>query len=235
MSTPTLIAVMSFVAVQTLAFPVFVFWLLRRIGTRPRVAEGTNRLSWAVRPLVAFNMVGTALYAVAMVLAVCWLHHGADLPQELLPALTPVGALSAVAGALFLLVLVDALNWAFHRLCHENDWLYQRMHYVHHEYVVPDGLRAFFYVHPVEMLISSAIFITPIVLVPWSVYTIYLYGSASIVLGAIGHAGVRLPGRFGDLFSPDVHARHHSDYRCNYAEHFTWVDRLLGTYLPPLR
>ena len=56
-------------------------------------------------------------------------------------------------GAMFVL---DAWQFAFHRLFHEVDWLYRHIHVWHHTMYIPHAYGAL-YQHPIEMVIMDTL------------------------------------------------------------------------------
>jgi sphinganine C4-monooxygenase len=54
------------------------------------------------------------------------------------------------------MVVLDAWQYAFHRLFHEVDWLYDNIHIWHHRMYIPHAYGAL-YQHPVEMVIMDTL------------------------------------------------------------------------------
>ncbi len=128
-----------------------------------------------------------------------------------------------------MLFLADLFNYFFHRLCHENRFLYKAIHYLHHEYVIPNEIWSFWYVHPVEMFISNIVFAAPLLLWNTTFLAVCLYGSISILFTTVNHMALVIPPPFSWVIESHFHYLHHTDRRCNYAEHFTLIDRFFGT------
>ncbi len=129
-----------------------------------------------------------------------------------------------------MLVLADIFNYMFHRLCHENRFLYKTIHYVHHEYIVPDEIWSFWYEHPLETFLIDIVFALPFLLWETTFLAVCLYGSISILLGIVNHLALKIPPPYSWFINSRFHYVHHTAKQYNYAEHFTLVDRLFGTY-----
>ena len=66
---------------------------------------------------------------------------------------TFIGQSIRFAGAVLCL---DAWQYSFHRLFHEVDWCYKRIHIWHHKVYIPYACAAL-YQHPIEMLIMDTL------------------------------------------------------------------------------
>jgi sphinganine C4-monooxygenase len=54
------------------------------------------------------------------------------------------------------MLCLDAWQFAFHRLMHEVDWLYKKVHIWHHKIFIPYSYAAL-YQHPLEMIIMDTL------------------------------------------------------------------------------
>lgn len=54
------------------------------------------------------------------------------------------------------IVCLDAWQYSFHRLFHEVEWCYQKIHIWHHKVFIPYPCAAL-YQHPIEMLIMDTL------------------------------------------------------------------------------
>jgi Delta7-sterol 5-desaturase len=140
----------------------------------------------------------------------------------------------AAISAIVSLVLFDTWFYWFHRLIHTR-LFYRRVHRWHHLTIAPvvwsnnsdrliDNLFLQSYWFVVHMLVPIA----PAVLFAHKIY--------DQITGVIGHSGYEHGGRWCWPPSPLVgvthHDQHHQFVRCNYATHFTWWDRMMGTLHP---
>ena len=147
-------------------------------------------------------------------------------------------ALPGVGGSalsfLVSLVLFDTWFYWLHRLIHARPF-YRRVHQWHHLTVTPvvwsnnsdrliDNLFLQSYWLVAHFLIPAA----PAVLLGHKIY--------DQITGIIGHSGHEHGGRWCWPPSPLVgvthHDQHHRYFRCNYATHFSWWDRAMGTLHP---
>lgn len=130
----------------------------------------------------------------------------------------------AIGQVIFMLVVADITSYAFHRLAHEEKWLYH-YHKLHHETVnVEHGLYSLQYGGLVDFLLSNMCYFTGFFVFRTDVLTISFYGIISAIVTAFGHSGLELR-----IASSKFHSDHHRYPRFNYAEHFKFVDMLYGT------
>jgi len=149
--------------------------------------------------------------------------------------LTPVhGVLGVGLAFLASLVVFDAWFYWFHRLIHTR-LFYNRVHRWHHLTVAPvawsnnsDRL--------IDNLFLQSYWLVAHFLVPAAPAVLLAHKLYDQVTGVIGHSGYEHGGALSRPPSPLVavthHDQHHRFFRCNYATHFTWWDRLMGTLHP---
>lgn len=89
-----------------------------------------------------------AQHIVQGVLGLALLGDPIDMSQR-----TLLGEAIRFLGAM---VVLDAWQYAFHRLFHEVDWLYKNVHIWHHRMYIPHSYGAL-YQHPVEMVIMDTL------------------------------------------------------------------------------
>lgn len=140
------------------------------------------------------------------------------------------------------LLVLDLLNYGFHRLCHRVRWLWL-IHAVHHSDPQPDastGLRS----HPIEVSIGVAATIVTLTALG---LPLWIEGARAILVNPLTlaqHASITLPPRLSRalgwlIVTPQMHRVHHStapeEYNTNYGQMFSFWDRLFGTYRKPER
>jgi lathosterol oxidase len=139
--------------------------------------------------------------------------------------------LLSAAKVWLMLFLADFSSYGYHRLGHEWRWLYTNVHALHHEHKNPHhSFYALQYGTALDMILSNVCFFCGILWIPNDLYICTLYGFISTLYVSAGHSGLLLPGWLDFWFDSSYHSLHHQRYGCNFAEHFTIVDRLLGTY-----
>jgi lathosterol oxidase len=142
----------------------------------------------------------------------------------------------AGAGLSFVLSLVvfDAWFYWLHRLIHTR-FLYRRVHRWHHLTVTPvvwsnnsDRL--------VDNLFLQSYWLVAHFLVPAAPAVLLAHKIYDQITGIVGHSGWEHGGALcrppSPLISVTHHDQHHRYFRCNYATHFTWWDRAMGTLHP---
>jgi Delta7-sterol 5-desaturase len=137
---------------------------------------------------------------------------------------------SAVAS----LVLFDTWFYWLHRLIHTR-FFYRWVHRWHHLTITPvvwsnnsDRL--------VDNLFLQSYWLVAHFLIPIAPAVLFAHKIYDQITGVIGHSGYEHGGRWCWPPSPLVgvthHDQHHQFFRCNYATHFSWWDRMMGTLHP---
>ena len=140
----------------------------------------------------------------------------------------------AVLSLVASLVLFDTWFYWMHRLLH-NRPLYRRVHRWHHLTVTPvtwsnnsDRL--------IDNLFLQSYWFVAHLLIPIAPAALFAHKIYDQITGIIGHSGYEHGGRWCWPPSPLVgvthHDQHHQFFHCNYATHFTWWDRVMGTLHP---
>jgi sterol desaturase/sphingolipid hydroxylase (fatty acid hydroxylase superfamily) len=156
--------------------------------------------------------------------------------------LLQVLGISGTAAFIVALLALDGASYLVHRVMHQTPVLW-RVHLVHHIDASVDATTAFRQ-HPVEgVLRFSFIAVTAWTLgAPPAAIAVYrLLGSLNSVLE---HSNIRFPRWLDRILvwlwvTPDMHKVHHSRERSetdsNYANLFSFFDRLFGTFTPSSR
>ncbi|HEX2152266.1 MAG TPA: sterol desaturase family protein [Stellaceae bacterium] len=146
--------------------------------------------------------------------------------------------LDGIAGAalsfVLSLIVFDTWFYWFHRLIHTRH-LYRRVHRWHHMTVTPvvwsnnsDRLVDNLFLQSYWLIAHFLVPAAPAVLLAHKIY--------DQITGVVGHSGWEHGGIWCRPPSPLVgvthHDQHHRYFRCNYATHFTWWDRVMGTLHP---
>jgi exosortase len=135
-------------------------------------------------------------------------------------------------------MFLDLWRYWEHRLLHRLPLLW-RFHLVHHSDTCVDVTTTERH-HPLEIVFSTALLLTLIVVLRLPVAAIAAYLVTAEIVALYSHANVRCPA-FLDavIVTPAMHAVHHSDCRpqtdSNYGAVLTIWDRLFGTYVDPHR
>lgn len=133
---------------------------------------------------------------------------------------------------LALLLWNDVHFYAVHRTLH-HPRLLRAVHAAHHRSVVTTPWSTYAF-HPVEALLLGSVAIPPMLVWSFTPLALALLPVMSLSYNVIGHANVRaLPRRWRWLSNAHDHHLHHACHRGNYGFLFTFMDRWLGTQLPP--
>jgi sterol desaturase/sphingolipid hydroxylase (fatty acid hydroxylase superfamily)/protein-tyrosine-phosphatase len=132
---------------------------------------------------------------------------------------------------------LDAATYLVHRILHRVPWLW-RVHLTHHTDAAVDATTAFRQ-HPVEGVLRFSFIAATAWLLALPPAAIALYRLFGALNSVLEHSNIRFPPWFDRILvtfwvSPDMHKVHHSRHRpetdSNYANLFSFFDRLFGTY-----
>jgi sterol desaturase/sphingolipid hydroxylase (fatty acid hydroxylase superfamily) len=200
----------------------------RRYGQAPRTAINLSLAATGGIALAAFYPV-VLLTIAARKRRVGWVHSSRRARASWLRTAARVLAL-------------DATLWLWHRLNHRIPWLW-RFHAVHHmdgDLDVSTALRF----HAGELALSTFWRAAQVAVLGVDVKTLLAWELAVLLSIQFHHANVRLPARTDAalrllIATPRMHGVHHSrrpaELDSNFANLFTFWDRLFGTYRSPDR
>jgi sterol desaturase/sphingolipid hydroxylase (fatty acid hydroxylase superfamily) len=135
-------------------------------------------------------------------------------------------------------LVVDLLNYVFHRLSHLIPWLW-RLHAIHHSDEHVSAVTGQLH-HPLEVVASYVFLLLAYVVLGMPVIAAIIYGLVFAIENAFAHADIRLPARVDRwlrwvIVTPDLHRTHHStvlrEGNSNFGQVFTIWDRMFGTYV----
>ena len=135
------------------------------------------------------------------------------------------------------ILLCDLNSYAAHRLYHRVP-LFWRFHRVHHSDTELDSTSAL-RMHPFEFVFQALTQATLLPLLGVSMASYVIYFTIALPIFIINHANLKYPVWFEKVFSlifitPAWHRVHHSSHQpetdSNYADVFSFWDRLFGTH-----
>jgi sterol desaturase/sphingolipid hydroxylase (fatty acid hydroxylase superfamily) len=206
--------------------------MLVPLRSQPRVLNG--RLAANLTLLAITLSLGITLNFVLAVGAAYVDQHGTGLLQLL--------RLDPVAAFIVAFVALDGASYLVHRLMHQTP-AFWRFHVVHHMDASVDATTGFRQ-HPFDGLLRFGFIAAPAWLLGAPPASIAVFRLLSAVNSALEHANIRVPRVLDRVFvslwvTPDMHKVHHSRARTetdsNYANLFSFFDRLFGTYTPSSR
>lgn len=183
----------------------------------PRIA------SWPSR-VVAINLVQVGVVLIAGVTWERWLGSASLFNLS--------GCVGPVAGGLIAYFIATFVFYWWHRVRHENDWLWRHFHQIHHS---PQRIEVItsFYKHPLEMVVNSIIgSLLVYSLFGLSIEAGMVYTACTALGEFFYHTSIRTPYWVGYFFQrPEMHRVHHEmdRHRNNYGD-IVWWDMLFGTY-----
>ena len=131
----------------------------------------------------------------------------------------------------------DLFQYSIHRLFHGNKFLW-RFHAIHHSIKQVDWIAGS-RLHLVDIFITRSISYIPLYVLGFSTEVFYVYLVIVSIQAVTVHANTRIEFGFLKYFlvTPQYHHWHHSKdaktHNKNFAVHFTFIDRLFGTYYLP--
>jgi sterol desaturase/sphingolipid hydroxylase (fatty acid hydroxylase superfamily) len=199
------------------------------------------------QPRAANGRLATNLWLLGMTLGLAIplnfaLALGAALVRDSGGGLLQLSGANPVASFVVTLLALDAATYLVHRLMHQVPMLW-RVHLVHHIDASVDATTAFRQ-HPVEGVLRFAFLAAAAWTLgapPAAVAVYRLLGALNAVLE---HANIRVPRALDRALvwfwvTPDMHKVHHSRARVetdsNYANLFSFFDRIFGTFTPSSR
>lgn len=119
-------------------------------------------------------------------------------------------------------IFIDILFYSSHYLFHRNKILFNKFHYIHHEFKETQPFVTF-YGHPVEHLLVNLmpVFLTIILISP-DTYFAKIFITLATVNGVLSHTNINLP-------SFHFHQNHHTYFVYNYGV-LGMMDKLFNTY-----
>lgn len=158
-------------------------------------------------PLVLFNntVVGASINMLFIV------PRQVSKPGFFAPELFTVWDLARWAILAYL--VEDVLFYITHRICHENKWLYQNVHKIHHEWQTPCAFIAT-YAHPLEHAFVNVLPATlGICLFSGHFMFDFMWFFLACTNTLITHCGYHFP---GCIIFPERHDFHHERFTENY-------------------
>lgn len=133
-------------------------------------------------------------------------------------------------------LVMEAVLYAFHRLCHRIGWLW-RLHAVHHSDNELDATTAHRH-HPLENVASTLVTLPVLALLapPWA--AVLSYTLLAVAVSTWSHGNLKLPDGLDRalrwlVVTPAYHRVHHSAHQPQTDSHYATLlplfDRLLGT------
>ncbi|MEX2649088.1 MAG: sterol desaturase family protein [Alphaproteobacteria bacterium] len=150
--------------------------------------------------------------------------------------LNVLGVPALLAFVLAFLVL-DLTQYAIHRILHTAPWLW-RCHRLHHADPDVDFTTSRRH-HPLELVVTLPVYTLVIVLLGAPDSAVLIHGAVSAAAATFNHANLAVPPWLDRalrlvLVTPDMHRIHHSarqpETDSNYANLFSWWDRIFGSY-----
>ncbi|QDZ20109.1 sterol desaturase [Chloropicon primus] len=120
-----------------------------------------------------------------------------------------------------------------HRLLHDLRLGYDKLHYIHHKYNKENTLSPFagLAFHPLDGILQAVPYFWTLFVFPMHAltYELMLFGTAVWTTNI--HDCVEVECQ--PIMGAGYHTIHHTTYRHNYGQFFTYMDRLFGTILYP--
>jgi sterol desaturase/sphingolipid hydroxylase (fatty acid hydroxylase superfamily) len=214
-------------------FGVLILIALLECAVPRRTPGDTHALRWFGN--AAMTVLGTILIRSLFPIAgLAW----AVLCQERGWGLFNNVALPSPLEVAVTILTIDLVVYAQHYFLHRVGvlWRLHRTHHSDHDYDLTTGLRF----HPLEMTYTTTILVGALWMLGTSPTAFFIWQLMSTAINFISHANVRIPSSLDRVVrlvfvTPDMHRVHHSaapgESLANFANTFSWWDRLFGTYM----
>jgi len=209
-----------------------VIEMLVPLRSQPRLANG--RLATNLTLLAITLSLGVLLNFILAIGAAYVDQHGTGLLQLL--------NLGPITTFIVAFVALDGASYLVHRLMHQTP-AFWRFHLVHHMDASVDATTGFRQ-HPFEGVLRFSFIAATAWLLGAPPAAIAIYRLLGTLNSALEHANIRVPRVLDRVLvslwvTPDMHKVHHSrtqtETDSNYANLFSFFDRLFGTYTPSSR
>jgi sterol desaturase/sphingolipid hydroxylase (fatty acid hydroxylase superfamily) len=209
-----------------------VIEVLVPLRSQPRLLNG--RLVTNLTLLAITVSLGMLLNSIIAIGAAYVDQHGTGLLQLL--------SLDSITSFIVAFVALDGASYLVHRLMHQTP-VFWRFHVVHHMDASVDATTGFRQ-HPLEGVLRFSFIAATAWLLGAPPAAIAIHRLLSTLNSALEHANIRVPRVLDRIFvslwvTPDMHKVHHSrtqtETDSNYANLFSFFDRLFGTYTPSSR
>lgn len=134
-------------------------------------------------------------------------------------------------------IVDDTFFYFFHRFLHDNEYLFKKIHKIHHKASPPFALD-FIYVHPLEWLggaVGTALGILLVYLLFGEInaYAFWFFAAVRNLHEVDIHSGIKsfFSKYIPFLGSAEHHEAHHARIKGNYSSMFTFWDKIFGTDL----
>jgi sterol desaturase/sphingolipid hydroxylase (fatty acid hydroxylase superfamily) len=196
---------------------------------RGRSAEKIQRDRETPRRQIRRDLIQSviSLANISGLLALGWWSNGLGIGFRL----PHPGIANTILSFVGSMILYDTWFYWFHRLLHAKPF-YRIIHRWHHLTTTPvvwsnnsDTL--------LDNCVLQSYWLVAHLLLPISPIVLLAHKMLDQITGTIGHSGYEHGGALcwppSPLVSVTHHDQHHRYFRCNYATHFTFWDRLMGT------
>ncbi|WP_245952733.1 sterol desaturase family protein [Chitinophaga skermanii] len=212
---------------------LIMLWMLEGVIPRTRFRKG-QRLRHAGTNL--FFTLTTAIVNLAFAFAII---EAAQFTGSRQFGLLYLLSIPVWLHALLAIMMMDFLGaYLVHLVQHKVAWMWH-FHKIHHIDNAIDATTALRH-HPVESVFRVIALLIAIITMGIPVWMVMLYQTISAFMSQFNHANIKLP-RWMDswlswiIVSPDMHKVHHSKRQVetdsNYANIFSFWDRLFGTFV----
>lgn len=133
-------------------------------------------------------------------------------------------ALSVFLSFLF----IEACAYYIHAYLHLNEFLYKKIHYIHHRYTAPN----FFTIsamHPLEWIVHATYIILPAFLFPMHIYLYLAVMLTTFFYGYWDHSGIKLNIKLPFHGTNQFHDDHHKYFHVNFGFLTPYFDRIHDT------
>lgn len=204
----------------------YLYWCLADIVMKP----GTVPTMGPILEQVKVSMLSMPMYSLIPVFAEWAAEMGYT---HAYPRIANVGMLRYVVYLFLYMTLVEFGIYWMHRGLHEIKWAYKYIHYPHHKYNKEHTLSPFagLAFHPLDGMCQASPYALAQFICPVHFLTLEMLLFATGIWTANIHDCVHANVR--PIMGAGYHTIHHTTYKHNYGQYFTFMDALFGTLQTP--
>jgi Delta7-sterol 5-desaturase len=218
---------LSFILLYTF-FAGISWWLSRKLLPTWRIGapvDARHERPGQIAKEIRWSLVSIAIFAGYSVLTVEMFRAGL-VSVEWEPS-----ALRTAVDIAILFAWNELHFFACHRLLHTK-WLYQHVHRIHHESIIPTPFSTYSF-HWGESFLLGSVMVIAMLLRTFSIWALMALPVFSILFNTIGHWNYNLLAGTGRRSASVEHGQHHRRVGGNYGFYLPYLDRMFQTVLRP--
>lgn len=221
---------LRYLLVSALFYQIFYVKLRQRFADQQVIRANWQR--GQIRRESLYSLLTSAIFATVGIL-LCWLWERGVI--QVYTDFDLYGYWYLPVSFIVVLIIQDTYYYWTHRWMHQNQRVYNLLHRVHHDSVIPSPWTSFSF-HPTESMVQAVILPLVFTLIPVHYVVLVLLLLTMSISAVINHLNIDLmPVKLRRsylakyLIGAKHHAHHHTKAQHNFGLYFTYWDRWLNT------